>query len=229
MKKILLLLPLSILSFSCSDNGETGVQTGSIEFNLSGVPDPFQDGLSTPTWEFSTYTVNLSGPSNKTLSYPGSGKIEGLTPGSYTVTLSSHNGGIPNPSFNNQYYTGSVNTTVKAGEVTPVSLTMTQCNAGVCFVYDTSLQEAGINVVPTVASENGTLQFSGIQKEGKGYFHPGELTVTLSESGSALSIGDGLSQTFTLDERELCEITLYHGQLKNGGVSVHPSIQTVST
>ncbi|MCD8071786.1 MAG: M64 family metallo-endopeptidase [Alistipes sp.] len=229
MKKILLLLPLVFFTLSCSDNDDNGIGTGSIQFNLSGAPDMVDGSRATPTTEFTTYTVELQGPSSRRLTYPSGGRIDGLQPGSYKVTLSSHSGGVPSPSFDNQYYTGTVNATVKPGEVTPVSLTLTQGNSGVYFVYDSSLDEAGLDPVPTVTAENGLLQFSGLQKEGKGYFHPGELTVTLSQGGTSLSLGDDLVQRVTLEDKELCEITLYHGQLKSPGLSLHPSVQPVNT
>lgn len=213
MKKLSLILPLlSVLACGCSDDKpETRDQgkgslslASSLNLNLSETTG----GTRTPVTDFSDYTLTLSGPEEREIEAPEA-LIEGLTPGDYTVTLSSY-GEEYTPAFSDPRYEGETEVAVEAGNTAQANITLTQANAGLYFEYDTeALEAAGLGSVVPAATQNGvTLTYVEEEREAKGYFAPGSVRVAFSANGGEVAVEGEAFHDLTLSANDLVRVRL---------------------
>lgn len=197
------------------DGGEAGTGTIVIASGIDIEVEPMTRTSTDPT----TYTLKIDGPSGPiTTPVPESGKIRNLKPGTYTVTLTSHPDGSPDPAFDNPVYSVTVdNVKIKANQHTPVELKCEQVNAGVFFEYDQSLTEAGMmNLVPTVTQGVHALVYQNDKKQARGYFDPGTVTVTMKNAGEDVPIEGAESKDIILDAKQLWKVRLYVSETRAG-------------
>lgn len=183
---------------------------------------------ATPTDDFSTYYVKLNGPENKTVPYPSTGKIENLKEGSYTVTVMSHET-TPNPAFDVQHYVGSCTAKVVADTSADATVECTQANAGVFFIYDASLKELGLDLVPTVTQGTHVLEYKNANKEAKGYFTPGNAVLTIKNGNEPWLFNGKESETLSLKTKELWEVTLAAKESEDGGINIKVTVEVIDT
>lgn len=212
MKKILLAaLVVPALLVSCIksyDETPEGKGTLVIKSNVNGDVDNIVTRANIPVTDLTAYTLTLTGASNLEVQCPADGVVEELTPGAYTVALSNLSPTFV-PAFESPKYAGSNSATVSVGANTAVTLVLRQANAGVRFIYDQTLIDAGLtNVVPTVTKTEGALTYNGANSEAKGYFLPGEAVITLKNGSQDLTVGAQPGKTITLAAQELWTVTL---------------------
>lgn len=213
MKKILLLglIIISSLLLSCSnDSKETG-NDAKATLRLKPQMELELENIVTRAPELSSFTLILDGPDGEeSMPFPTDGEVTELTPGEYTVTITSHPDGMPDPDFETPYYYVSETTTLAPGEDKEMDMTVTQANAGVYFDYsDPSLAASGLeNIIPTVTQETTPLEYKDANKEAKGYFAPGTVNVSFKNNGEVVTINNQSSTPITVEANDLWKITL---------------------
>lgn len=219
MKKTLYLLLLPLISMlACSDDknlpetGKPGQGYGSLILNYDVDPGvSLISGETRANTDLSAFFVVLEdGDGVRTVvDYPASGVIKELKAGTYKVTVTSHPDGFTVPGFEEPSYEGSREGVVVAeGASQTITITCYQSNAGVYFNYDDSLGELANTIAPVLTGDFGALVYREDNKGSKGYFAPGEVTLTALDNGTPIKIGDGYSKAITLEKRELLAITL---------------------
>ncbi len=210
MKKIFLILfAVSFIGTSCTQYEEPTTGKGSITLSTRKNTDiDLVTRANDTITDFTGYTLTLDGADYTVMPCPTNGKVSNLTSGNYTITLSN----LPtdfSPAFNDSRYAGSQTVTVTQGTNSPVSLVLTQANAGIKFAYDASLTGAGLtNLVATVSQKDEALTYSRENRKKTGYFLPGEVVLTLECDGSVITIGGQSNKKYTLAAKELWTITL---------------------
>lgn len=178
---------------------------------------------NTPLTDFGGYLLTLDGPDTEEMTFPANGKVEGLTPGDYTVGLTNMTVDFV-PAFNAPRYGGTKTATVAVGAETSVAIVLTQVNAGVKFVYDQSLVAAGLsNLVPTLTQGINALTYDGVNHDAIGYFASGTVEMTLDNNGKVVTIGGNGNKEYTLAAKELWTITFKVAEA-TGGLSVSAEI-----
>lgn len=231
MRKLLLLaLLVPALLASCSDNSvdpiqEEGKGALALKPGVDKKEIHKEDSRATPTDDFSTWSVFLNG---EKMGFPSTGLIEELEPDTYTVKVTSHGNGFTAPAFDTQVYEGSTSVAVKAGQTAEAKVTCKQVNAGVFFVYDASLADIGLSdLVPTVTHTEGALEYSGANRENKGYFNTGVVTVTVKQGGTEKNFSDG-PKTLTLGAAELWKVTLKAATSTTGDITLTVDVEEIN-
>lgn len=233
MKKLIISLMLLPLAISCSQDvtNVEPVDGGKGTIIIRSDVNVGVDDIVTRSVDHTTFALTLNGPDGPmTIDFPSDGIVSNLTPGEYTVTLTSHPDGIPDPAFDTPVYSGSKSgVIVEQAKTAEVEIVCTQINAGVYFVYDASLEELDLSVVPTITiAGDKSLTYSGADKERKGYFAPGQATVTIRNNGDIIPIGGQQSKTLTLEEKQLWKITLKSTNPNpNGHISIDVTVEVI--
>jgi hypothetical protein len=184
---------------------------------------------NTPLTDFTGYTLTLDGDGTAEMPCPADGKVTGLVPGNYNVTLSNMTDGFV-PAFDAPRYGGTKAATVAAGGETPVAIVLTQANAGMKFIYDPSLAAAGLDAMTaTVTQGVDALRYEGANRNSIGHFAPGEVTLTLDNNGETVTIGGNANKKYTLAAKELWTITLKVSVAATGGMTVSAGIDVTVT
>lgn len=228
MRNLLLLACTAILVLSCSKELTVPVPvdgTGTLVLNptLNNDVITVSTRTNTPLTDFGGYLLTLDGPNTEEMPFPANGIVEGLTPGDYTVGLTNMTVDFV-PAFDAPRYGGTKTATVTVGAETSVAIVLTQVNAGVKFVYDQSLVDAGLsNLVPALTQGINTLTYDGANRDATGYLAPGTVEMTLENNGEVVTIGGNDNKEYTLAAKELWTITLKVAPT-NGGLSISAEI-----
>jgi hypothetical protein len=161
---------------------------------------------------------------------PEEGMIPDLPAGSYTGTLRSEREAFTLvPAFDTPRYSATVEgIVIPPGATASVEFVCRQTNAGVRFLYDPSLAEAGYgDAVPVLALGSHDLEYSGGDKDNTGYFMPGTAVLTLTDGGVPLTLSGASSSSLRLSERELWTVTLTTAASQGtGGSGITASVDT---
>ncbi|MDR2882192.1 MAG: DUF4493 domain-containing protein [Alistipes sp.] len=218
-----------------SCNRTTDYETGYGSLAVSAWSDPTVIDVDSPAAtraaNLDTKTYHLTLQSGTTVAYdgmiPADGKIENLPAGTYTGTLQSAQSRFTVPAFDAPFYSATAaNIVITPGGTTPVAFLCRQINAGVRFVYDTSLATAGLgDIIPVIAQGAGSLAYSGTNRNATGHFTPGGATLTLTLDGTPLTVAGAGSVPMTLAAREVWTVTLRVNP-NNGGVGIEAELDT---
>lgn len=223
MKKLLYLLLAPLLLAGCEGVYErqgSGAEDGTGTIVLRSFIDTGIDDITRTSVDPYTYTLILDGPGEPiVMTVPENNTIKNITPGSYTITLTSHPDGIPAPVFDTPVYQAVLDgVEIEADTTTPIELKCTQANAGIRFEYDPSIIQAGIlNLVPRVTQGGDWLEFLGKTKNSTGYFPAGDAVVTMEDAGNPMPIEGMESKTLPLKAGQLWRIKLKYTQTRAGG------------
>jgi hypothetical protein len=175
-------------------------------------------------------TYHLTLQSGATIAYSGTipegGTIPDLPAGTYTGILRSEATDFTAPAFDTPFYSATAtNLVITPGGTTPVSFDCRQSNAGVRFVYDSSLAAAGLgDIIPVIAQDGNNLTYSGTNHTATGYFAAGGATLTLTDGGAPVALSGGAtSAPLTFAARELWTITL-KAVAQSGGAGIEVTL-----
>lgn len=235
MKKILLgaLLPLLMLS-SCSNNDEKESQNekGTLVIKTKFMTEDIQV-IPTRAETFNLFITIKNKTTNEAviekMILPANGVIENIPVGSYEITLTTHPNGFT-PLFGVPYYEGIMQN-LQITKNCKLDINCIQKNAGVRFIYDSSLQTAELtNIYPVVSQNKMTLKYNGDEKEQTGYFNPGEVSLILTDIDGTLYAIDGVKgKKLTLKSEQLWEITLKaNSEEANGSITMNVRIIPVN-
>ena len=157
------------------------------------------------------------------------GRVEGLTPSAYTVTLTSHPDGFT-PGFDDAWYEAvETNVSVEKATNTSINLEAVQANSGVRFVYDESLTKIG-EVIPMITQGTAELVYQGTNKDATGYYLPQNATLTIKKADNTyLTIGGEASQILELQKEQLWEITLRGVAVpETGSITINATVKVIS-
>lgn len=194
MKKYIFLpfIAAAMMASCSSDNNNDPYAEGEgcIRIGASVDLELGQETRATPTDVFDDYYVFITGKTIRTMKFPENKLIEKLNFGSHTIRIASHEK-MPVPQFDVQYYEGSSDGYVTAGEPATVPIQATQRNAGVFFEFSEELKN--YDIIPTVEHTDEPysdypLVYSGENKDACGYFPRGVVKVTLSHDGVILTM-----------------------------------------
>lgn len=104
-----------------------------------------------------------------------------LSAGDYTVK--AYSALFTAPAFDCPVYAAQTAVSLATGATSPVSLTCTQSNAGVCITYSAAFQAAHTTYHASITQDGQTLSFTGADAARTGYFAPGNVTLTLTVDG----------------------------------------------
>lgn len=212
MKKIYLTAIAGIFLFSaCSENPSEVLGDGEGSIVLSTTKNIETDKREIATraealTDFTGYSLTLN---DDEMEVPANGRIDRLVPDTYLVGISNMpSDGDYTPAFDDPRYSGYAEAIVVAGESVRAEIELTQANAGVYFVYDPSLEDLGLmDMTPVVTSGGKTLDYSG-NRDGRGYFMPGDLVVNLTLNGQPIDIDGEASRTLRVKAAQLWKVTL---------------------
>jgi len=215
MKKILLpLVALALIVVACNKNYK-GTEKGYGSLRISAITDRSVISIQTRAANLNPETYFLTLQSDKDIAYDGvfpvGGTLSNLSAGTYTGRLKSEATEFTVPAFDSPFYAATVNNIViTSGGTSSVEFVCKQSNAGVKFVYDTSLEAAGYgNIVPIVTQSGYSLSYSGSDRAATGYFATGAATLKLLDDETPVPIsGSSTEIPLTFAVKELWTITL---------------------
>lgn len=215
MKRFFSLILVSIIGcfvlHSCSNDDTATLPEGKGSIILNGGDiDLSVNEITravTPLVDYDGYTLKIADASTTAFegAVPAGGIVDNITSGTYTVSLTNMTGFVP--AFAAPRYAGQKeNVEVKAGEATQVAFNLKQANAGIRFVYDSSIDQYGV-VAATVTQGGNTLDYS-TNPNATGYFSPGEVTMSFMVGAQVIKIGGQESITRTLAAADMLIMTL---------------------
>lgn len=180
------------------------------------------------------FTLILENKSNPEVVITGvfsefpNGKVEDVPVGNYELTLTSHPDGFV-PAFEDPWYKGVRNPVpVSSGATTLVTVECVQANAGIKFVFDPSLEQAGLgDIVPEMTQDGTTLYFKDENREAKAYFNPKQVELRIKHGNEYLKIGGKEVQTLDLGEEQLWETTLKASDI-TGKMSIRATVKIIT-
>lgn len=241
MKRLLSLLILTpMILWSCNNDASEQERTpegrGALKI-VTAVDIKVTDIVTRATsTDADGYTMYLTGPDGETASMlVSAGKEQqDLAAGQYNIVITSHPGETtPAAAFDNQIYTATTTAEVTANATETVAMICHQANAGVYFEYDqASFTAAGIDpadVVPTIAGTDGSLEFSGANRDSKGYFQPGTVRLTIMNGTEPATFGGVDYKDLVFSSEELWKINLsVEATSQTGGMSLTVSVEPVT-
>ena len=214
MKRLLLLSILAFFVAGCNKK-YTGTEGGFGSLRISAITDRSVISVQSRAINIDPETYFLTLQSQQRIAYnglfPDGGTISNLPAGTYSGTLSSEEVAFSVPAFNTPFYAATVNNIViTSGGTTSVAFICKQLNAGVRFVYDQSLAEAGYeNVVPVITQSGYSLSYSGDNLTAIGYFTTGNAVLELFDDNIPVQISKISTEIpLTFMAKELWTITL---------------------
>lgn len=191
--------------------------------------------LSRAAADVNQFTLILENQSNPEVNITGvfsefpDGKIDNVPVGNYELKLTSHPNGFM-PAFDDPWYQGlKSQIPVASGRTTMVSVECVQANAGITFIYDPSLEEAGYgDIVPEMTQDGTTLYFENGNREAKAYFHPKQVELRIKHGNEYLKISGKEVQLLDLGKEQLWETTLKASQITSG-MSIVASVKVISS
>lgn len=226
MKKFFLLaLLIPALTVSCSDNPNEPTDGTKGSIRLRADLGAVVESRAPATTDM---TVVLKGPSGtQQMAWPSDGMIRELAPGNYTVKLTTHTDGMPDPGFDRSYYEGTSGTLdVRAGETVQTTITCTQQNGGVFFEYVPEL--AAVYVVPTVTDAAGkSVAYPGKTAD-VGYFAPGTVKVTITIDGNPANINGKAFHELAVKPAYHWKVKFQKDIVKQGGIDITVDFEEVS-
>lgn len=214
MKKFCSLIVVSIIGcftlISCNKDNSADLPEGEGSIVLNGDVDLRVNEITralVPLTDFTGYTIKVADASSTVFEnpVPTGGVVDNIPSGTYTVSLSNMPGFTP--AFTAPRYAGQKEgVVVKKGEVTPVSFNLTQANAGIRFIYHSSIDQFGI-VAATVKQGDKSLDYS-TNPNATGYFSPGDVTMSFKIGTRILKVGGKETITRTLAAADMLTMTL---------------------
>ena len=133
-----------------------------------------------------------------------------VSKGSYVVSMLSCK--FDNPAFSAALFGDEKEVSVSSGENVTVRMECTQLNSGVRLEISPDFLEVCPGAALLLKSDQGSLMYSYSEKR-VAYFHPGKVSLILSESGKVSLIlsesgKDEVLLTRWLEPREICTITV---------------------
>ena len=217
MRKILFGALLSLLMLSSCNSNDEGEQTkftGSLnikpQVNIEGI-EVIPTRLAAQPDLYLQMSIPGAPPfiSWKKLSEIPNGVIEDIPVGDYQISLLSHTHDFI-PAFDAPFYEGHVGVQIKKDTQQDVTIDCIQTNAGIRFIYDSSLEAGGFGGMFVEIHQDGMgLIYSGDDKERTGYFHPGSVSISFrGPTGAPYFIGTETEKKLALKSQQLWEITL---------------------
>jgi len=214
MKKLFGVTILVLVIGACNKD-YTGTNAGYGSLRISAVIDRSVISIQSRAANIDPETYFLTLQSNQGIAYndefPAEGKVSDLPAGIYTGRLKSEMTEFTVPAFDSPFYAATVNNIViTSGGTSSVEFVCKQSNAGVKFIYDSSLSAAGYdNIIPVVEQSGHSLSYSDINKTATGYFAAGNATLKLFDEDEPVAIyGSSTEIPLTFGSKELWTITL---------------------
>lgn len=229
MRKILTLILGVLLIASCSDDVSTISGNGSIALDITKsvlVDTKTMDTRSAgASFDLGEYTMTVNGTET---AIPADGAIENLPTGPYTIELTNlASSGNYSPTFDDPRYSGSVEVMVLPDNITPAKIELRQVNAGVRFIFDSSLDELGLGgVTPQVEGGGSTLDYSA-DREAIGYFMPGGLKIRIYDGNEVVTIDGEDSMDVEVGSTQLWEVTLRGSISDNGSLQIAATVDVI--
>ena len=230
----LLAFGMLLILVSCSENKDVlSDEKGSLY--IASTIEGIELSRTRAAADVNQFTLILENQSNPEVNITGvfsefpDGKIDNVPVGNYELTLTSHPNGFV-PAFDDPWYQGlKSQIPVASGRTTMVSVECVQANAGITFIYDPSLEEAGYgNIVPEMTQDGTTLYFENDDREAKAYFHPKQVELRIKHGNEYLKIGGKEVQLLDLGKEQLWETTLKASQITSG-MSIVATVKVISS
>lgn len=231
MKKLLFfaMAAMAMIAWSCGDDLHV-VDPSKEGYGSIVISSGIKTGtISTRAYDLSNLTMKVTGNGESravAVSSAGEARVNDLPAGEYTVEVTSHIDGMPEPAFGAPYYYASKSVTVTAGASTTETIVCKQQNAGVFFAYHESIESKYENLVPTVTQGSKALVYSGADKEATGFFAPETVTVSLKNGENTILIDGQESKELTLAAGKIWRIQLSSGSA-DGGIDLSITVVEV--
>jgi len=223
------LCAFTFISVSCSKDKHDLDGDASIVIDATTDESLILKEKSTRAEDPKTYFLTVSGPDGKLKDEEVLGsttKLSNLTPGSYTVTLTSKKeADFGLPAYNRPIYKGTLTKDVASGTPTPFSITCTQMNVGVKFVFDQSVTDYYTALVGTIADNADLAKKLTLTPANAGtntaYFEaPSTLRLSFTNNGTPIKIGGSDYATIDVASKELWTITFKTSTRVPGGIDM---------
>lgn len=233
-KRGLLAFVVLLILCACSENKETVSDGVGSLYIVSTVDISTTRADTRANADVNEFTLMLENTSTPGVSIAGvfsefpNGTIDNIPVGNYKLTLTSHPEGFT-PAFEDPWYEGvKTPVPVASGVTTMVSVECIQANAGVSFIYDPTLEQAGLGaIVPEMTQDGKTLYFDGKNRNAKAYFNPKPVELRIKLGDEYLSIGGKTTQTLDLSKEQLWETTLKPSHI-TGKMSIMAKVKVIT-
>ena len=213
---------LAVLSIAACDH-KMSHQEGMGELRISFAEDmernPVVKAEIPDTGDFNIDITDANGKIIYTGAYASCPEVLNVSAGSYVVKAVSDK--FEKPAFSAPQYGDEQCVVVPSGGVASVCLSCTQMNAGIKLKIDPAFLTSYPDGVLFLKSSKGKLMY-GYSEKRIAYFHPGQVSLLLSDSGK-----DEVLMTRTLQEQEILNLKVNVGtsSASSGGPVAKVSLQ----
>lgn len=229
---LICLLSFSTTSCSSDNDPATGPGDGYGALVLRSSTDTDREVVTRTSTDLEDYFViyeYIETGDKVTIEYPENDKIENLTPGRYSVTVTSHRNGFTAPAFDEPVYAETKEVTVEKGREVKLTMVCTQSNSAVEFLYDDeSLAAAGLaDMRPTVTDsvDNSVFLAWGENDMDKtGYFAVGTYDLSFSLGDKVIKINGKDAEELELKIKQLLKVSVKASTGSDGTISLEVTV-----